>query len=487
MANMESIWSKTVEIPHRAPLSGDLEVEAAIIGAGMAGILTAYLLKKQGIHAVVLEADRIASGQTKNTTAKITSQHDLIYHNLIKKAGIRDIQRAKTYVGANEAAIGAYEKIVEEEKIECHFKRLPSYLYTTDSSRKKELESEARIAASLGIHAQFTEETDLPFEIAGAVRFDNQAQFHPLEFIKALSEKVTVYEKTRVVKVKKHAVITDRGIVTAKHIIFASHYPFINVPGFFFTRLHQERSYCLGLTGSKNLEGMYYGVDADGLSLRWFEDILLLGGGSHRTGKNQTGGKYELLKRAAKRCYPHCQIEYQWSAQDSVSHDKIPFIGAYSVFRPFWHVATGFKKWGMTSSMLSAIMIKDRICGLPNPYEALFTPQRFLFMASIKNLLTDLGESTAGLIKGTFHMPLGTVRLPAGHGGIVRIGLRRYACYKDETGRLHKISARCPHLGCELEWNPDEKSWDCPCHGSRLDCDGNLIDNPAKRGNVPLE
>lgn len=482
MAKMESIWSGTVEIPHRPPLAGNLQVDAAVIGAGMAGILTAYFLKKQGIDAIVLEADRIASGQTKNTTAKITSQHGMIYHNLIKRGRVSDIRRAKLYARASEAAIDAYEELVESEQIDCHFKRLSSCLYTTDSFRKRELEAEARTAASLGIPAHFTEETKLPFEIAGAVRFDNQAQFHPLEFIKSLSEKVTVYEKTKVLKVKGHTIMTNRGNVTAEHIIFAAHYPFINVPGFFFTRLHQERSYCLGLSGSKEIDEMYYSIDKNGLSLRWFENTLLLGGGSHRTGKNRKGGKYCNLKRAAKQYYPHCRIEYQWSAQDCVSHDKIPFIGKFSVFRPYWHVATGLKKWGMTTSMIAAIIIKDRICGMENPYEPLFTPQRYLFLASIKNLLTDLGESTKGLTKGYLHLPLKAERLPPGHGGIVRIGLKRYACYKDEEGKLHKTSAKCPHLGCELEWNPDEKSWDCPCHGSRFDCDGNLIDNPAVCG-----
>lgn len=473
----KSIWNETIEFPLRKPLPGNCSVECAVIGGGMAGILTAYVLKKQGIDVIVLEADQIASGQTKNTTAKITSQHGMIYDRLIKKAGA---YRAKLYAIANEAAIDAYEEIVNEEKIECHIERLPSYLYTLDKRKEKSLEREAKAASSLGIQAHFIKQSGLPFGIAGGVCFENQAQFHPLEFIKSLSEKVTVYEKTRVLGVKNHVIHTDKGDVSARHIIFATHFPLINIPGLYFMRMHQERSYCLGLTGTQKLNGMYYSVDKDGLSLRWFEDTLLLGGGSHRTGKNSIGGEYRRLKAAAKKLWPDCQIKAQWSAQDCMSSDGIPYIGGYSILRPYWHVATGFHKWGMTSSMIAAMIIKDRICGLESPYKDLFTPQRFLVRAALKNQLTDMVESVKGLTKGAFHLPLKKEDLKPGHGGIIRNGLKPYACYKDEAGALHKLSARCPHLGCQLEWNPTEKSWDCPCHGSRFDCDGSLIDNPAK-------
>ncbi|WP_347559675.1 FAD-dependent oxidoreductase [Clostridium sp. AM58-1XD] len=295
-----------------------------------------------------------------------------------------------------------------------------------------------------------------------------------------LSEKLTIYEKTKVLKVKKHVVYTNRGTITADHIIFTSHYPFINIPGFYFARQHQERSYVLGIFGTKKLPGMYYSIDQGGFSFRWIGQMLLLGGGSHRTGKSRTGSEYEMLAKAADKYYPGCEIRTRWSAQDCIPHDSLPFIGKYSNFRPYWYIATGFKKWGMTSSMLSAMIIKDQICGKKNPYESLFRPQRWFFRASIKAMLVDIGESIKGLAKGSFHLPFKAEQLPAGHGGIVRIGFRRYACYKDKSGTLHKISARCPHLGCELEWNPAENSWDCPCHGSRFDYDGNLIDNPAQ-------
>lgn len=439
---MESIWSRERNIPERKQLEGDLEVEAAVIGAGIAGILTAFYLDRQGKKVVVLEADRIAGGQTKNTTAKITSQHGMIYSYLKGKHGA---EKARLYAGANENAIHTYEQLVKENHIPCGFEKLPSYMYSVIG--KETLEREAEVAAELGIKAFFTENTELPFPNYGAVCFEEQAQFRPLEFIQHIAEGLTVYERTRVLSVKEHTIQTDRGNVTAEHIVFATHYPFINVPGFYFLRQHQERSYVLALSGAAKYKGMYYSADEGGLSFRNDGDTLLFGGGAHRTGAIHCRGVYESLLNKAETYYPGCKEIARWSAQDCITHDSVPFIGRYSVYRPYWYVATGFQKWGMTSSMISARLITDLICQIKNPYESLFRPQRFLLRASAKNFFIDAGMSIKGLC-------MGVVR-PA---------------------------KRCPHMGCEMKWNQDEQSWDCPCHGSRLSFDGNLIDNPAQEG-----
>ena len=487
---MESVWSKSTKIPEREPLDGNIFTEAAVIGAGMTGILTAYFLQELGFHVVVLEADRIGSGQTKNTTAKITSQHGLIYDGLIKKLGER---KAALYAKANEEAIGWYEKLIEKHQIKCDFEKLPSYLYSTE--KEECLKQEAEAAAKLGIKAAFTKETKLPFSVCGAVRFEEQAQFHPLEFIKEISKDLTIYEQTKVLKVKKNRIMTNRGTVRADHIVFATHYPVLNVPGFYFLRQHQDRSYVVALEKAEPLDGMYYSIDEDGLSLRSEGNVLLLGGGAHRTGKAKKAaerrtaeekmaggvpGAYEYLEQCAAKYYPDSKIAAKWSAQDCVTHDGLPFVGRYSLFRPDWYVATGYKKWGMTTSMTAARILCDTICGMENPYASLFTPKRFYFYG-LSALIKDIGESTIGLFKGAFHLPaVGEESLGRGEGGIVRIGMRRYACYRDKEGTLHKISARCPHMGCELAWNPEELSWDCPCHGSRFDYDGKLLDDPAQ-------
>lgn len=474
---MESVWSKEVEIPERSSLKEDLRVEAAVIGGGMAGILTAYALKCQGKEVVVLEADRIASGQTKNTTAKLTAQHGMVYDKLIKHYGK---EKASVYARANKIAIDAFEWLVQEKKIECEFKRVPAFLYSVEDEKK--LRKEAIAAHYLGIPAFFTKETDLPFPIKGAVCFENQAQFHPLLFIKEIAKELKIYEKTKVLSVKGHEIKTEEATVWAEHIVFATHYPVTNIPGFYFLRQHQERSYVLAVKGVEKPEGIYYSADKKGLSIRSIGEYVLLGGCAHRTGKDKRGGKYAELRNIAGKYFPGFQETAHWSAQDCIPHDGLPFIGRYSLFRPYWYVATGFRKWGMTFSMLSAFIICDRICGRENPYEKLFSPWRLHILAGSKDFLKDVGESIAGLVKGIFHMPYKELaKLPRGHGGIVRIGLKRFACYKDEQGKVYKISARCPHMGCELEWNPDELSWDCPCHGSRYDHRGNLLDCPAQK------
>lgn len=436
----ESHWSREVSIPSRRSMKGDKETETAVIGAGMAGLLTAYFLKKQGRKVIVLEADRIAGGQTKNTTAKITSQHGLIYSSLMKKIG-KD--RAKLYAMANQEAVRLYEKLVTEQEIECDFRKLSSVLY---SCREADcLKREAEAAESLGLKASFTEKTELPFRVEGAVSFEDQAQFEPLAFVKNISQELEIYESTRALSVRGNIIETDHGNVTADHIVFATHYPFINVPGFYFLRQHQERSYVLALSGAEQYENMYYGMDAGALSFRNAGEYLLLGGSGHRTGDKKCGGAYETLAEEAVKLYPDCQIEAGWSAQDCVTHDRIPFIGKFSLYHSNWYVATGFKKWGMTTSMVAARLISDQICEVGNPYESLFRPARFLLRASAKDLLKDIGISAAGLIRGGFQK-----------------------------------NRRCTHMGCGCRWNPNEQSWDCPCHGSRFKVDGSLIDNPAQ-------
>lgn len=474
---MQSLWSETVQIPKREFLQGNISAENVVIGAGMAGLLIAYFLQKKGKQVIVLEAAEIAGGQTRNTTAKLTSQHGLIYHKMKKKAGIA---RARGYAMANESAIAAYEELIREEGISCDFERLPSFLYTTDASRSRELEQEARTARELGISAEFADKskiTELPFQTAGAVCFRNQAQFHPLKLVRGLCGKLTIYENTRVLSVSRHKIVYESGpkenetkaenragskrysgTITAENIIFAAHYPFVNVPGFYFLRQHQKRSYVLAVRGqgvSGRLSGMYYSIDRNGLSFRCAEGRLLLGGGSHRTGKAVCGCRetekpegYSYLRKMRQQYYPMGEETAYWSAQDCMPHDGIPFIGSYSSLRPYWYVATGFQKWGMTSAMVAAMLISDKICGIGNPYEKIFTPRRLLFRAGIKNLCMDIGESAAGLSKGLFS----------------------------------KRQRRCRHMGCRLVWNAEEQSFDCPCHGSRFSSEGALIDNPAQRG-----
>lgn len=472
----ESLWSKTTDIPKRATLPGDLTADAAVIGGGMTGILTAHYLKEAGLRVMVLEASRIGTGQTKNTTAKITFQHGLIYHRLIEQFGE---ERARQYAEANQRAIREYKRLIDEKQIDCDFMEAPAYLYST--VEQEPLVRECEAAKRLGIEASCCSETELPFQVAAALRFDGQAHFHPLEFLQAVAEPLEIYEDVPVRTVEGEKIFTDLGTVTAKHIIFACHYPFLNVPGYYFMRIHQERSYVLALENAAQFRGMYLGVDADGLSFRPQGEVLLLGGGNHRTGENSTGGQYQKLREAATRYWPESRETAHWSAQDCMTLDGIPYIGRFSASTPDWYVATGFQKWGMTTSMAAALLISSLIAKGTSPYEEVFSPQRFTPSASAKTLMQETAQATKGLARHFLKPPRADIEaLPCGHGGVVEYDGDKVGVYKNEDGETFLVSARCPHLGCQLEWNPDEKSWDCPCHGSRFDYHGNLIDNPAQ-------
>ena len=473
---MGSIWSDTTCLEPRPALSGDLEAEAVVIGGGMAGILTAYYLKERGIESVVLEAARIGSGQPQNTTAKVTAQHGLVYDKLLRTAGE---EKARQYAAANQRAVEEYRRLVREKGIDCDWTDCPAYLYSAKAAEPMRMEAEA--ARRLGLSAAFTSETELPFQVKGAVRLDGQARFHPLHFLKAIAQDLTIYEKTRVETVEGGEVKTARGTVRAKHIVFACHFPFVNAPGYYFLRMHQERSYVLALEGAQRLSGMYLGTDADGLSFRRSGELLLLGGGNHRTGENTAGGKYELLRRSAQRFWPESRESAHWSAQDCMPLDGIPYIGRFSGSTPDWYVATGFGKWGMTSSMAAALRISELVTGGEAADSAVFSPKRFDLPASAKNLLEDGRQAVKGLARSLLTPPRAELEaLAPGRGGVVEWDGEKAGVYRDETGELFVVSVRCPHLGCQLEWNPDEKTWDCPCHGSRFDYRGQLLDGPAQ-------
>lgn len=482
---MESIWSKTVLIPGRKPLSGDVSTETVIIGGGMAGILISYFLTQAGMKNIVLEADEIANGQTKNTTAKITAQHGMKYAALIRQAGL---EQARRYAKANQTAIWEYEKLIQAKGIECDWKECPSYLYSCRGIRQLRQEEEA--AKRAGLKVSLTSHTSLPFPVRSALKMSGQAQFHPLKFIAAISGGLTIYEHTRVRTIERegencYLLRTSRGTVSAKNVVFATHYPFINTPGYYFARMHQERSYCIAVCKTSELDGMYYGIDPDGLSFRMAGKDLILGGAGHRTGENQKGGSYVKLLKAAKEFYPGCTEVARWSAQDCMPLDGIPYIGRFSNACPGWYVATGFQKWGMTTSMVAARLLCALITKGHAEYEELFTPQRLPSILRLPEVLKEGKHTGKNLLRRFLFVPKETAKtLLPGHAGVVEYQGEKVGIYKEMNGTLHVVSVRCPHLGCELSWNPDELTWDCPCHGSRFTMDGNLLDGPAQK-NIP--
>lgn len=477
----ESIWQQTTDIPMRPELPGKLSTDIAVIGGGLAGILTAHFLEQSGRQCIVLEADRIGSGQTGHTTAKVTSQHGLIYQKLMQCAGKK---QAEQYARINQEAIERYQILIEKYHIDCDWEECPACLYTKKNGRA--LRDEYHAAKELGLPVELKKETELPFEVEAALYCHGQACFHPLKFLQVIAEGLRIYEKTKVLQVKPHLLITSRGTVEAEKIVFACHYPFVNRPGYYFLRMHQERSYVLALKGAQVLHGMYLGIDRDGLSFRPAGEMLLLGGENHRTGENPRGGQYEYLLHQAEICWPQkCWRENEnvipWSAQDCMTLDGIPYIGRFGRKTEDWFVATGFGKWGMTSSMAAAILLTDLICGRENPYAEVYSPERIHAAVSAKPFLTEGVYAAVNLFRQKVIPPKEKLeQIQPGYGGVVEYNGEKAGVYKAEDGEVFAVSVKCPHMGCQLVWNPDEKSWDCPCHGSRFDYRGRLMDGPAQ-------
>jgi len=466
----------------RPTLMEKINTDVAVIGGGLAGILTAYLLAERGLSVVVLECNEIGSGMTKNTTAKITSQHGLIYDKLITYKGE---ERAREYAMANQMAIEKYEEIINRNQIDCEFDIMPNYIYSKENEFKIFKEVEA--AKRLGLPAEYTKETTLPFAVKAAVRFNHQAQFHPLKFLDAIANKLTIYEHTRVTEVRDDGtILTDQGSVKAKSTVIATHYPFINVPGYYFFKLHQERYYLSALEGcyskhKASLDGMYLDADPQGYSLRNYKDYVIFGAVNHRSGEYKPKDAYQRIEDAARRYYPEAKIKYIWSNQDCMTPDSIPYIGRYSASTPNLYVATGFNMWGMSTSMVSAMIISDMITGKKNEYRKVFYPRRLMLSGSRK-LLQSAGIITNSLISEHLKIPRDNLKdIKVGQAGIVNRSGQKYGVYRESEDRYYYISTKCPHLGCSLEWNQNELTWDCPCHGSRFDYRGRLINNPAMR------
>ena len=426
---MQSVWEQTSQKKTFEQLKGDIKTEVLIIGGGMAGVLCAYLLEQAGVPYALAEAETIGGGVTGKTTAKITSQHGLLYEKLIRTFGA---ETARLYLEGNEEALARYRTLCGE--IDCEFEEKTSYVYSL--SDRAVIEKEILALQKLGADAQFAEELSLPFRVAGAVRVPHQAQFHPLKFLYALSEGLHIYEHTSVRELVGMTAVTDHGRIHANQIIVATHFPFLNKHGSYFLKLYQQRSYVIALEHAADVDGIYIDGAENGLSFRNAQDLLLIGGGGHRTGKK--GGNWTVLRDFAHRFYPKAAETSRWATQDCMGLDDVPYIGRYSANTPGLYVATGFHKWGMTTSMLAAMILCDLVQGKRNPYVEMFSPSRSILRPQ---LAVNAWEAAVNLLTPT--------------------------------------TKRCPHLSCALKWNACEHTWDCPCHGSRFTKDGKLIDNPA--------
>ena len=426
---MKSFWKSSASRVRFEALKGNMNTDVLIIGGGIVGILCANQLKNAGVDCVLTEADEICGGITGDTTAKITLGHGLLYDQLIRRFGE---ERAKLYLQAQINASKLYEHICQN--IDCDYEKKDAYVYSLYD--RKKIEKEVTALVRLGVKAELSDAEELPFSVAGAVRVRGQAQFHPLKFLYEIAQDLPIYEHTKVVELMPHKAITRQGEITYKKLIVATHFPILNKHGLYPLKLYQHRSYVIALRGVPTMNGMYVDESDKGLSFRNYGDLLLLGGGGHRTGKR--GGCWQELENFARKHYKNAQIVSKWATQDCMTLDSVPYIGQYAKTTPNVFVATGFNKWGMTNAMVAANMLCDLVQGKSNPYATVFSPSRTMLRPQ---LAVNVWESTIGLLTPTV--------------------------------------PRCPHLGCALKYNRVEHSWDCPCHGSRFTHDGQLINNPA--------
>lgn len=426
---MNTIWEKDAKMPRFDALDGNLRTDVLVIGGGLAGLLCAYHLQKAGVDCALIEENRLMSGVSGRTTAKLTSQHGLIYKKLLDRFGP---EKARLYYKANEDALGAVRSLAKEGKFD--FEIQSSFLYSTGDLQKLEKEMDAY--ERLKIPARWQWELPLHFPVTGAVEFLQQAQFHPMKLAAFLAKDLNVYEDTKALAFLGNRVETPKGSISAEKIIVATHFPLWNKHGAYFLKLYQQRSYVLALKTESSIEGMYLDCEDNGLSVRGAGPYLLLGGGGHRTGKEGLGWK--LPEQVARKYYRDAPIVARWATQDCMTLDGMPYIGKYSKATPDLYVATGFGKWGMSSSMVAARVLTELVQDRKDPYGGLFSPQRSMLYSQ---LATNGLEATANLLR--FKGP------------------------------------RCPHMGCALHWNKEEHSWDCACHGSRFSEEGKRLNNPA--------
>ncbi|HYH58674.1 MAG TPA: FAD-dependent oxidoreductase [Thermoleophilaceae bacterium] len=495
----ESLWVDRADDAGFPVLDRPLSVDVAILGGGIVGISTALLLKRAGMTVAVVEAERVGTGVTGHTTAKLSALHGLTYQQITPAVGE---DGARAYAAANQAGIERIARWVEEEAIDCDFRRKPNYTYVTSRERLGDIEKEVEAAQRAGLAAVYTDETDLPYPIAGAIRLDDQAEFHPRRFVLALAKLIPgdgsyVCEHTRATGVsegKPCKVQTTSAPLTAGRVVVATHFPFLD-RGLYFARMHPERSYALGVrVRGAGPQGMYISGEQPTRSIRTHPtadgEILIVGGEGHKTGQGgDTLERYRALEQFARAHWDVEAVEYQWASQDNETVDKVPYVGSFAPQSHRIYTATGFKKWGLAQGVGAAMILEDLILGRQNEWASVYDPNRVKPLARPSSVLSFTKENAnvAGRFVGDRVTKRGgrdAAELQPGEGDIAQLDGEKVAAFRDDDGVLHAVSPVCTHLGCQVNWNSGDRSWDCPCHGSRFSPDGEILHGPAVR---PLE
>ncbi len=495
MSLLEPYWRATESLPAFEALRKDEKADVVIVGGGITGITTAYLLVQEGLKVALIEADRLLNGTTGHTTAKITAQHHLIYDEFIQHFGQTT---ARLYYEANAEAMGHIRDMIGKHRIECDYSEQDAYLYATTEQSARKMEKEYRAYTTLSIAGELVDRIPFPIGITSALRMTGQAQFHPLKYLAHLVDALRkagahIYEHTVAVNVQEDggetAVLTRDGHkITAKRVIACSHFPFYEGMGLYSARMYASRSYVLACkTTTQFPGGMYLCVDQPSRSLRSVsadgESLVLIGGDDHKAGQGKdTREHYKALEAFGEEVLGLDRIEYQWSTQDLITLDKMPYVGAITASRPDILIATGYRKWGMTNGTAAAHVLKDIVLGKDNPYIAMYSPSRFYADPSLKRFFVENFNVLKHLVKGKLEMPDTSIgALSNDQGAVITLNGERKGAYRDPQGQLHVVDTTCTHVGCEVNWNAGDRTWDCPCHGSRFSYTGEVIEGPAEK------
>lgn len=486
---LDAEWLDTVSAQRYPQLDGDHTVDVAVLGGGITGLTTALLLARRGARVAVLEADRVGGGATGNNTAKVTALQATVYSAICRAHGPA---AAADYATGSTAAVQQVADLAEQERIECGLQRRPACTVAVTPTEVPAVQAEAEAAAAAGLPVRWTDDVDLPFPVAGAIELADQIGLHPVRYARGLAQAIRregseIYEGTRALELDKDdlcRVRTTGGTISAEQVVVATHYPVFDRGGY-FAGLDNARSYCVAARVRGALPtAMSINSGTPTRSLNTYGDLLIVGGEGHPTGAvGVDGQRYQRLADFARRHWDVTEISHRWSAQDPTCYDQLPVIGRYTPRTSRVYVASGFMKWGLTGGTMAAQILADLVGGTePAPWVARFTPHR-LSLRSLPRLVTMNAKTGASLLADRF-VPAevsGPAEVPAGEARVVRHGLGKAGAFRDLDGTLHAVSLRCTHLGCLLRFNGAERSWDCPCHGSRFDVDGSVLEGPAVR------
>lgn len=480
----KNYWTSDINITY-PKLQEDINADIVIIGCGLAGVLCAEQLVERGFDVCILEADVVCGGDSARSTAMVTYAHDAIYDRLIAKHGK---QVAAIYLQMQKDGLTSIKNIVKKYELDCELTECDFYLFATTPNGAEQIKREYLAYEKLGEYVEQTTRTELPFVVQRALRVKNQCRLNPLKFVtqlaKKLSEKgVRIFENTKVVNQPKDGVVTvGNHTVKAKKFIVCTHYPYINMAGFYFAKIYQSRSYNIVFNSNLKINNMYESVEDNGFEYRQTADNQILCGGANiRTGKYNHNSQYRLVEKNIHEQFDVTakDIVSRFSAQDCMTFDMLPFVGQYGRMTKGLYVVSGFNKWGFTNAACASEIISDLIDN-KRFGKNIFDPQRIYMLKTplktVKNTIALLGGFGNRILNLDCKK---TKNIRAGQGAVVVCKGKRIGIYVTPDGQIKQVHAVCPHMGCYLAWNKDELTWDCPCHGSRFDVDGNLINNPA--------